>query len=267
LPNNAFGYSSGTSMAAPFVSGLAALAFREAPNLTAYQIKELLLDAGTDSSSLSQKTISGRRVDVLQAIVQAQNLSTSSPYQPDYQLVYKSEERAPAAAESNRGGGGGCGTVSSVSTGLFKQAYGDNSNQFPISLLIMVLMALPLVVWRVLKAQHTKANYDPTDPKNLRRYDRFAMKSEIVVKVNGRELIGSLNTISVGGLSFDADTLIEKGGVVTMNVRSPDGKETIQVEGNVVWNEKDSVYGVAFNKTHEGVVASIRKWTRSLSKV
>lgn len=263
LPNNAYGYSSGTSMAAPFVSGLAALATREAPNLTAFQIKQLLLDAGSDSTSLSMKTITGRSVDVLQSVVQAQNLSTSSPYQPSYELVYKSDNRAPASEE--RHNGGGCGTVS---TGLFKRPYGDNSNQFPVSILIIALMALPLVVWRILKARNAKTeSYDPTDSKHLRKYDRFAMKTEVVVNVNGRELVGTVNTISVGGLSFDADTMIENGGVVTMNVRSPDGKETIQVDGHVVWNEKNHAYGVQFEKTHEGVAAAIRKWTMALRKV
>jgi subtilisin family serine protease len=263
LPNNAFGYSSGTSMAAPFVAGLAALAFREATNLSAYQIKELLMDAGNDVSSLAAKTISGRRVDVLQSVVQAQNLSNSSAYSPDFRLVYKSESRSPASEDSHRGGG--CGTVK-----LMSDKYGDHSNSFPVSILIMVLMALPLVVWKVLKNReaHKQENqYDPTDSRHLRKYDRFAMKSEIVVKVNGRELVGSLNTISVGGLSFDTNTMIEKGGIVTMNVRSPDGNETIQVDGHVVWSEKNHAYGVQFDKAHSGVVAAIRKWTFALRKV
>lgn len=263
LPNNAYSYASGTSMAAPFVAGLAALAFREAINLSAYQIKELLVDAGSDVSSLSTKTISGKRVDVLQSVVMAQNLSNSSSYTPDYQLVYKSDSRSPASEEKR--GSGGCGTVK-----LMNDSYGDHSDSFPVSVLIMILMALPLVVWKVLKtraAQTQNANYDPTDPRHLRKYDRFAMKSEIVVKVNGRELVGSLNTISVGGLSFDADTMIEQGGVITMNVRSPDGKETIQVDGHVVWSEKNHAYGVQFDKTHSGVVSAIRKWSLALRKV
>jgi subtilisin family serine protease len=262
LRNNTYGYSSGTSMAAPFVAGLAALAIREAPNLTAYQIKELLLDSGTDSNSLQLKLISGRRVDVLQSVIQAQSLSGSSPYQPDFQLVYKSENRAPASEEGRRSGG--CGTVS---TSLFKRPYGDNGTPFSIPLLILAIMVLPLVIWRILKIRNAGEQYDPTDSKHLRKYDRFAMKSEIVVKVNGRELVGSLNTISVGGLSFDTDSLIENGGIVTMNVRSPDGKETIQVEGHVVWNDKNHAYGVQFDRAHEGVVAAIRKWTLALRKV
>jgi hypothetical protein len=262
LPNNAYGYSSGTSMAAPFVSGLAALAMREAPNLTAYQIKELIIDAGTDASSLTSKTISGRRVDELQSIVQAQNLSSSSPYQPDFQLVYKTETRAPASDTGHRSGG--CGTVNSK---LFEESKDDGSAQFPFSMLVMFIMFLPLVVWRVLKTLNSKTNYDPTESKNLRRYDRYAMKSEIVVKVNGRELIGSLSTISVDGLSFAADSLIEYGGTVTMNVQSPDGKEAIQVEGHVVWNEKNYAYGVKFDGTHDKVVSLIRKWTLVLRKI
>ncbi len=123
--------------------------------------------------------------------------------------------------------------------------------------IVVGLLLVPLVVWQVLRVR---------DPKDKRRYERFKMSSEIRVNVGGRELVGAVNTISEGGLSFNTDQALEKGGIVTMRIQSPDGHEVIEVQGQVVWCEKNQAYGVQFANAKQGTLAMIRDWTSSLMK-
>jgi len=59
-----YGSMSGTSMAAPFVSGAAALLLAANPNLTMQQLKSLLIFNGDPLASLAGKTLTGRRLNV-----------------------------------------------------------------------------------------------------------------------------------------------------------------------------------------------------------
>lgn len=62
IPGGKYDYLSGTSMAAPFVSGLAGLIKSAGPSLTWIQIKNLILSGGTRIVSAQNTTISGRRI-------------------------------------------------------------------------------------------------------------------------------------------------------------------------------------------------------------
>ena len=68
LPNNKLGYMSGTSMAAPHVSGVAALVKSDNMNLTPAQIKQIILSTEKPLPSLEGKTAVGGLVNAEKAL-------------------------------------------------------------------------------------------------------------------------------------------------------------------------------------------------------
>jgi hypothetical protein len=241
-------------MATPFVAGLAALAFREAPGLTGYQMKNLIMGTSTSLNRLYGKVSSGARVDAANLIAASKTMVSTAASQPSY----KPNERS-VAGEAAAGGGGGCGLVKSVTSsgpGQGGDGGGLPSGAAPIGVIVGLLM-VPMIVWNVLRARA---------PKSRRKHERFKMNSEIRVNIGDRELVGAVNTISEGGLSFNADAALEKGGIVTMRIQSPDGHEVIEVQGQVVWNEANGAYGVQFANAKQGTLAMIRDWTNGLIK-
>lgn len=254
IPNNLTMRMSGTSMATPFVAGMAALAFREAPGLSGYQVKQMLMDTVVQNNYLQNRVSTAGRIDALALIQIAQTMVSESSLQPSYKPQYLSEDRAPA---SEGGGAAGCGLVRSVIKNGPGSGNGSNNPGATAGVVIGLLLA-PLALWQALRRVR--------DPKNKRRYDRFKMSSEVRVKVGDRELVGAMNTISEGGISFNTDAALEKGGIVTMRIQSPDGREVIEVQGQVVWSESRQSYGVQFANAKQGTLAMIRDWTAGLMK-
>ena len=90
--NQGYGKLSGTSMAAPHVSGIAALLLSINPNLTAQEIKKILMETATQLPSLQGKTISGGRVNALEAVKKViaqkeeQDRKTLSGVKPFYEF-------------------------------------------------------------------------------------------------------------------------------------------------------------------------------------
>lgn len=68
LPGGLYGSMSGTSMATPHVTGAAALLLAYKTDLTVAQIKTALVNTGDELASLSGKTVSGRRLNVYNAL-------------------------------------------------------------------------------------------------------------------------------------------------------------------------------------------------------
>lgn len=253
VPGNWFSSMSGTSMAAPFVAGTAALAFREAPQISAYQLRELILSTTDPSSYLVGKVSSEGRLNSEQMVLSAKTMISSAAYTPQYSPVYKAE-RAPSSSSGDSGGGGGgggCGMIQAVAGGSGGGLGGAGT--------LAILFGLPMFVWWSMRRA-------AMSPASQRRFDRYVMKSDLVIKSGDRELVGTLSTISVGGLSFNVDEALEKGGSIQMKVMGPDGKEAIEVEGRIVWSERNKAYGVQFAPAQETVRELIGSWTRKLVK-
>ncbi len=66
--NNGYAPKSGTSMSTPHVAGAAALLLSVRPSLTTAQIKELLMSTGDELPSLAGQVLSGRRLNVFNAL-------------------------------------------------------------------------------------------------------------------------------------------------------------------------------------------------------
>ena len=67
-PNNGYSSFTGTSMATPHVAGAAALALSVNPELTALEVKELLMTTGDDNAATQGRTVSGKRLNLLAAL-------------------------------------------------------------------------------------------------------------------------------------------------------------------------------------------------------
>jgi serine protease len=68
VPGGGYASYSGTSMATPHVTGAAALAWSVNPELSAIEMKELLMSSGDDNAALAGKTASGKRLNVNNAL-------------------------------------------------------------------------------------------------------------------------------------------------------------------------------------------------------
>ncbi|MGE3261531.1 MAG: S8 family peptidase [Bacteriovoracia bacterium] len=68
VPGNKYNKLSGTSMACPHVAGAAALVWSHFPNADFKEIKRRLMDSGDAVGALSGKTITGKRINVLNAL-------------------------------------------------------------------------------------------------------------------------------------------------------------------------------------------------------
>jgi subtilisin family serine protease len=69
IPDGGYAYYDGTSMATPHVSGVAALVWAEYPDLTAAEVKEILLETTDPIPALEGLTVSGGRLNAYNALI------------------------------------------------------------------------------------------------------------------------------------------------------------------------------------------------------
>jgi thermitase len=71
LPGNTYGFESGTSMATPYVSGVAALLFAHAPGASAQEVKQWILEGVDPIPALSGSSVTGGRLNAAASLVLA----------------------------------------------------------------------------------------------------------------------------------------------------------------------------------------------------
>lgn len=71
LPGNTYGSLSGTSMATPHVAGAAGLIWSLSPHLNINEVKQILLESGESLPALAGKILSGKRINLDQALAAA----------------------------------------------------------------------------------------------------------------------------------------------------------------------------------------------------
>jgi subtilisin family serine protease len=247
-PNDFYVSMSGTSMATPFVSGIAALMSREKPTMWGYQLKTLIMSTGDYKANLAHKVSTARRVNVLNAVSGAQSASVTSA-QPGYAISASSSDRELAGDLA----GGGCGRVTKLYDEFNSPDKSSGGIRLDLFLLLLVVIPIAMVLLR--------------DKKQYRRkHERFHMESTVRMKVGDQVFEGQLDTISLGGAGINMAAHLESGSVMTMNISSPDGKETVTVQGQIVWNQADKKYGVAFTQVESAVQQTIKGWTTELAK-
>ena len=84
IPGDAYGTNTGTSMAAPHVTGVAALIKSRYPNLTATQIKAAIMEGVTPVAALSGKCVTGGRLNAKGALDKAALMGTRKIVSGDF---------------------------------------------------------------------------------------------------------------------------------------------------------------------------------------
>ncbi len=245
-----FKYLSGTSMATPFVAGLAALAIREAPNLSAYQIKGLIMGAVDAKSGLINRVQSGGRVNALKTIQAAVTANSQTAYwTPAYSPSYKVDARSVASDAS--GGSGGCGMVRALEDSAGGSASGFGVTDFLNILAVLVMMFLPFTYAVKLRSQK---------PKYVRQHSRFQIAKEMQIKIGDQVVDLISNSVSIGGFSFSKNMNLNKGQKIKVKI-----SHEAEVDAEIVWNRENNSYGVKFNQITDALKNEIESWTRGLS--
>jgi thermitase len=101
--NSKYAFYDGTSQAAPHVSGVAALMLQAKPDLTADQLKEILLETADDKPAFDGYSVSGARLNAAEAVAYVQ--AGGTPPDTDGDGVADAADACPAVPAPGRSDG------------------------------------------------------------------------------------------------------------------------------------------------------------------
>jgi len=267
IPNNNYVSMSGTSMAAPFISGLSAMMLWAKPTMNGYQLKSLItsptdidqpfidtngnhLKDPDESYTLGNKVINNGRMNATKTMITTL-VTPADSSQPAYDI--SAYARDPASTQ-----GGGCGLVQKVYNDYDNDQRDASRNTNPLSvILVSLILMVPIITAFKLRA----------NPHYKRRYDRFFLGSSVQIHIGQKDYLGSVGTISLGGLSFNSEATLKLGHSLELFVTSPNGNENLKANGQIVWMSNNNSYGVKFIDVAEETLIKISAWTKDLKKV
>lgn len=253
--SNCKGLMSGTSMAAPFVAGLAAMVLREAPQLTPHQVKGVITGSGDVVSVLNGLVFTSSRVNAYKAVANAKSKSTEPAWSPNYSPSYKASR--DIASDSAAAGAASCGLVKSIDGG--SSGDGGGMGTSVVNTIVIVLLSMvPIVVafrLRNKKSKEAEAGY------KRRQFARYNLNKELVIKIGDQVVEAASDTISIGGLSFSGNLDINKGQKISVSINGVEQS----IEGEVVWCSQEHRYGVKFLNITDQLRTAMKMWTMNLT--
>jgi hypothetical protein len=154
-PGNTYKSLSGTSMATPHVSGLAALVWMYRPHLSPLQIKEILLSTATRSKSLEGRIITGGKINARLALDAAETYKAPQPpVHSPLAITFKDMD----------------GTKGSISGDVFVNAADDESDVDYYKVYLISAAGYPLMALGEIKAVGTQRLNLSINPISLPRY-------------------------------------------------------------------------------------------------
>lgn len=245
-----FEFLTGTSMAAPFVAGLAAMIASIAPNLSGFQIKELLVESSDYSATCHIYTKSGRRLNFESSVIAAMEFMDEPSFQPNYRPLYSQGDRALASTESVSSGFG-CGRVADV--------YKDQNNSFhrknnegtqsamdaKINLDILFLM-IPLVLLLMYRRKFSQKNTRAYVRKIVNLPGQMILDNGWVLPVNVKDLSASGAGIQLLGDASNYNFRTSSGHMI-LNLIFGDGQK-VRYKAQVVRSTENGFVGVRFKE-------------------
>lgn len=232
-PDNQNVRLSGTSMATPYVSGVAGLMLYAQPELNGYEVKQILLESAEAVASLSDYVQNQRRLDALRAVLQAQGQNPS----------FTMPEYGSRAFSSTSSAMGGCGLVHKIYSDLHQMKSnrgGKGRGDHLPRALFGFMLALPLMVWLYLKQKATSSS--------RRRYKRYEVDIPLHLAFENHFISANLFSISQGGagISIDKSThQLKKGSQVDLLLSRYDEDTTLS--GKIVWMSENKI-GIEFKE-------------------